>query len=261
MKLTMREKVFLIVLSTSAVLFLGYLFMIKPQLEKTDELTIQKTNLQLQVDKVNTEIALIKKIDDDIKIWDDKIQVKSKRFFPAILQDKILLILNNLLVTTQLKSNNIDFNQITIASVKLYKPTEGKKFPVMEMVDQYKSVIQASSNTGNNAQVESDQSNGNELKNVQKDIQDINEVESMSVLLQIDGNYGQIMSFIKGIEALDRTTIVRNINITYNEQDLLSGSIQVDFYALPKLHDQDAEYFNWPFKGTYGKINPFIPGR
>ena len=81
----------------------------------------------------------------------------------------------------------------------------------------------------------------------------------MSVTLQLKGNYPQVLSFIKELEALNRTVLISNMTLAANEGGMIEGSINLDFYALPKVQDQDRDkqYMSWPYSGIYGKTNPF----
>jgi type IV pilus assembly protein PilO len=69
-------------------------------------------------------------------------------------------------------------------------------------------------------------------------------------------------AFITGLEDLQRSLAVKNLMVSQTEFRTVTGSIAVDFFALPKIYDtSDDPYLEWPYTGEYGKINPFAaPG-
>ncbi len=252
MKITAREKILLWVLCITALFALSYFFLIKPQLARIEALAMQQATLRVEVEKVNAELAPGNKLDADLKAIDAKIEDKTKRFYPEILQDRIVVILNDLINKSQLKQDTIGFNRLTIASVRINAPAEIKDYPVRDIAEQYKNPAAGQSDSAAPAQ------STNAGTAQQQEAGDVNKVESLSATLKFEGTYEQMMNLIKMIEALDRTVVVNNLLADVNEQDLLTGSIQIDFYALPKVHDQDKQYFEWPFNNPYGRMNPFV---
>jgi type IV pilus assembly protein PilO len=79
----------------------------------------------------------------------------------------------------------------------------------------------------------------------------------MELSLSYSGNFSSLMSLIKNIESFSKKIIIKNINIGSGQDDMVSGTMILDFYAIPKLSSDDENYLTWTLNGNYGKDNPF----
>lgn len=282
MKMTVREKIMLMVLGGVAVVALFYYFLVTPQLDKLVSLRTEQQKILQEVKRVKAEVATLDSVTKQSEEMDARIAEKTTRFLPVILQDKLTTVLNGLIQKTAVKAQSAGFAVMKVVPLEAPKEAPKQESLVNQMVDEYKKVNgqttgEKTEQNGQQAQQsnqQAGQSNGASQKdqNSQKTQQNQNAktaqaqaqsqqqqnlAEGLTVTIQFTASYEQLMQFVKSMEALNRTILVNNLVISKAEGNLLKGSIMIDFYALPKIQEQDQDYFRWPYNGAYGKSNPF----
>ncbi len=65
-------------------------------------------------------------------------------------------------------------------------------------------------------------------------------IEAMSVTLPYEGKYPSVLSFLERVREHKPKTIIKNMNIGTKEEDLLAGTILLDFYSFPDLVDDSS---------------------
>jgi type IV pilus assembly protein PilO len=253
MKVTNREKVMLCILAIVAVFALTYYAVIKPQMDKIEKLTLKNLDLKQEVETVKAELATIGSLEAEIDMLDQELQKKTERFYPIIYQDRFIVLFDRLIKDTGIKCGGIAFSAPSLLQVKAQKAKTPQQYPLKDLADKYRAITE-NNNTGS-VQNDSAQSTGKQTAKESKALATVS--ETMSVTLQIQASYNNWMTFLKNIEALNRTAVVQDLVLADDNTGILSGSILVNIYAVPKLKDSDNEYLEWPFTGKYGKTNPF----
>ncbi len=256
MKLTTREKIMLIVLGIITVLAASYYLMIKPQLEKIDLLIIEQEAVSQKVDEVKKEIASGGKLKMSFENEDKRIAEQSAWFYPEIFQPKLILVLDDLIADSGIKVSSLTFTPRDIGDVNYVEPNSHLIHPLEPSAESYR--LMAGTATTKGAidllnQMTSKASTSGAAIQANPAI-----IEKMTVDIQYDAtDYERVLAFIKGLEAQNRTLVIDHLNMEDDGGNVLKGNIAVTFYSLPKLHDQDTEYLDWPYNDLYGKSNPF----
>jgi type IV pilus assembly protein PilO len=269
MKLSKRERVLLIIFGCVSVLALSWFLLFQPQLLKLEAL--QSENVKLEKEKVQVASFpdTIKKLDSNLSQMLSDTEKKSARFFPDIQQDRLILILDDVLKKSQLQSLSITCKPVALTDFKSnasgINNAAVKQFPLKDYVNSFNeanggSGTQNSSKatgaaTAANKETAGQTANGS--ASGQNQTQSGNQIETMNVTIQYKGTYPQLISFVKGIEGLNRTITIEKLTSGTDQGGLIKGSIIMDFYGLPKFQNQDKEFMNWPLKNEYGKDNPF----
>jgi type IV pilus assembly protein PilO len=285
MKLTDRERVMLVILGIIAVIGLSYYFLFNPQIEKINTLLSEREKLREDVKRVQIETSPENKINKDLDAMNLKVGEKTRKFYPEILQDKIIVILDDILKKCQLLSNDAGFSKLEIYTLEVNKEEAAATYTVKDIVDEYRGVDSGMAKGNGVTQKTADSSKpagekgpaqsqntsaGQNPADGKTNTQEKKDaVERMSATLQFSGTYDQLIQFVKAIESLDRTALVTKLTAADtatgggNNQPPgivsgpLKGTLTIDFYGLPKISQQDKEYFDWPYKNQYGKANPF----
>jgi type IV pilus assembly protein PilO len=260
-KLTKREKIMLTILGLLIIIGGYYKFILSSQLEKVNQLEEEVAKKRAEVERIKIEISPNSHVHKDFKIINAKVKESTKHLFPVINQEKIIVILDDLLEKANLQVPSISFSEIDINEVDVKKPQEkDKDFLIKNLVEEYKSNIKEKKLKANNE----------ENEDLQEDKEE-NQIEKMTVTINYKGKYKNIIDFITKLEEYDKKIIVNNISISaksgenndeelvIDEKNEVKGSISLDFYSLPKIHEQDEEYFKWDFDNGYGKDDPFVP--
>jgi type IV pilus assembly protein PilO len=245
MKFNPRERIMLYILAVLVILAAGYFLMIKPQLDKIDVLDIDKIALEEQIKSLDTELASSSMLDTNISEIKTKIEEMTKPFYPEILKDKIIMILEGIIQRSGIVNDVTNFEATMIKAVELVTAgtTESITFNIREYADRYNALVQPEqTDTGTDTAV----GNASTVPAAER------KLESMMVNLQINGTYEQIINFIREVELLNRTIVINNFLSVAGEPDETTGvinqvvNIEIVFYAIPKIFEQDADYYIWP---------------
>lgn len=259
MKLTTREKIMLIVLGLMLIIGGYYKFILSPQLTKLDNMKQEVIDKKAEVERVKLEISENSPVHKNFKIINAKIKSMTKPLFPSINQEKIIVILDDMLEKSNLEGNSISFSDIDVNEIDVKKEEEkDKDYLIQNLSEEYKG----------NKKVKKDEANNEDQ---QDSDENANETEKMTATISYKGKYKDLINFLEQIETYDKKILVNNISISKSkennideegivtEENSITGSIALDFYSVPKIHEQDEEYLKWDFDNGYGKDDPFVP--
>ncbi|CAH2214670.1 hypothetical protein [Tepidibacter aestuarii] len=259
MKLTTREKIMLIVLGLILIIGGYYKFILSPQLTKLDNIKQEVIDKKAEVQRVKLEISENSPVYKEFKIINAKIKSMTKPLFPSINQEKIIVILDDMLGKSNIEGNSISFSDIDVNEIDVKKAEKkDKDYLIKNLSEEYK---------GNKKEKKDEASKEN-----QEDLEENkNETEKMTATISYKGKYKDLITFLEHIETYEKKILINNISISKSkknntdedgivtEENSITGSIALDFYSVPKIHEQDEEYLKWDFDNGYGKGNPFVP--
>lgn len=248
MKLSKRGKILAAVLIFLLVTEGYYNFVFSPQRNKLNDIINQKAEYDKKLRDMNAKIASKKKKEEDIKIIFSKASSMTSRLFPEIREENLIVDIDKLLTENNLKALSIAFSDIKAVTVQKLQTQakDDKKSNVKSIVDEYNGIKVEKSNTNNK--------NSGTTNNNDKDMPS---VENMSLSINFIGTYKNLMEFIKSIEGYSKRIVVSNLKISQGATDQVTGTMQLELYAIPKISDEDKAFFKWDFNNTYGKGNPF----
>ncbi len=242
MNLSKREKVMLFFLGISIVVAGLYYFMLKPHLDNINKLKEESELLEERVNTIKRNLALKNEVEASYTKSYKKVNSITKHFFPVIIQEKFIEILDEFIVESGIEVLSISFTDIDYAGLKkeIEKESTNESGEIYDVINKFNNESQNTTDDTNNSEER-------ELK-----------LKNISTTIYIEGTYDNIIKFIKKVEGNDKKIIIKNVNLMTKEDDILSGNIILSFYAVPKLFMQDLEYFEWNYDNDYGKENPFI---
>ena len=262
MKLSTREKIMLIVLGLMIVVGGYYKFMLSPQITKLKTTKQEVIDKRAEHERVKLEISENSPIYKEFKIINAKIKSMTKPLFPSINQEKIIVILDDILEKSNLEGNSITFSDIDVNEINIEKEEEkDNNYLIKNLLEEYK---------GKKKEKKDEDSDENEEEN-QDSQENKKETEKMTATIIYKGKYKELITFLDEIEKYDKKILVNNIKISkpkqsdtdeegiVNDRNSIKGSIALDFYSIPKIHEQDEEYLKWDFDNGYGKDDPFVP--
>lgn len=261
MKMSKREKYLLGILGALLICFVYYQFVYVNQVKKLDAKKQEEQVTKEKYDKVMNDIENLDELEEKLKVLKVDVYEKSKKLYPIILQEKIILEIDKLLTESGLDAN-LGFNPITVEKVEELKSDEIVKAEssFKDLIDEYNgdklpenentTDTQGSSNTGtegNSTEVTTPEEGGPTT-------------EQLKVSVNFTGSYEEVKKFIGSIEKYERKIVITNISITAKSQDELSGVMNLEFHAIPKLSGEDEEYLKWTLNNVYGKEILFSSG-
>ena len=274
MKATKKEKILLGVLAGILIAVLYYQFVFSVQSEKLQEQKLLREEAQNDFDDAMDTINNLEKNKEDLKIVRASVMDKTMSFYPTILQEKIILELNNMLSESGLQGN-IAFSPVEVSSVEpLENVYEGAVEDNFNKTVEYYQAKDSYTGEGEEpAAVEPVENNEEEIENSFEDDESANTVvenqetasfttvEQLKVAINFTGSYEALTSFTTAIDNYSRNIAVTDISITSSSAEEVTGTISLEFYAVPKITNDDLEnYLNWDLNNTYGKTSPFSEG-
>lgn len=261
MKVSKREKFLLGVLVLIIICTAYYKLVYERQYAKLQEVKQEESELNKKYNEMLSNINTITKNKSDIKILKDSIGSKSMLLYPKIYQDRIIIELNKLLNDAGIKGS-LTFSEVTVSPIEAYfsEVADPKEQPSLEQV------VEESSKEKTKEDVEEKLEETKDLGEEQATKSDKgestgNKVEQMKVSVSFNGTYKNVAKFVKLISEYERILAMPNINITASGNDEVSGTLDLEFYSIPKINPyEDSKYLKWTFDEEYGKENPFLEG-
>ena len=261
MKISKREKYLLGILGALIICFVYYKFIYINQVEKLEAKKEEARLTEEKYNKVMQDIGDLDGLEEKLKVLKVDIYEKSKKLYPIILQEKIILEIDKLLTESGLEAN-LGFNPITVEKVEELKSDEIVKIEssFKDLVDEYNGDKLPESDTEENTQGSSAAGAEGNTAEVTTTEKEGPTTEQLKVSVNFTGSYEEVKKFISSIENYERKIAITNISITAKSQDELSGIMNLEFHAIPKLSDEDDEYLKWTLNNVYGKEILFSSG-
>ncbi|KLE17180.1 hypothetical protein [Clostridium sp. C8] len=258
MNISKREKYLIGILLAVLICFVYYQFIYVKQVEKLNNKRAEKNQVEQRYNEVMDAIANLDSKEENLKILKANVLDKSKRLYPTIMQEKIIIEIDKLLTDSGLKGN-IAFSPIEVASVeKMVSPEIQKaESSLKALVDEYNGGASTSDNSNSNNEVTA---NSGEQQSQSSTSENNATSEQLKVAINFSGNYEVLKSFIASVQNYERKVVITNISISSKSQDELSGIMNLEFHAVPKLSDEDMEYLIWTLNNVYGKEVLFSSG-
>lgn len=259
MKSSKGEKLLLVLLIFLAIGVIYYQFIYVKHIAILKELKTKEEEVSLKYDTMLEKVNTIEKNKTDIKIFRESIESKSMLLYPELYQEKIILEVNKLLNEAGIKGS-ISFSEVTVASVEKYFAKETSENIEPSLKQSAEEVKQL-----NGTEVEGSKDSGNDKVSEEEEVQstEVKEdllVEQMRVSISFTGTYANTTKFVQLVSEYARLIAMPTISLSASGEEKVSGSLDLEFYSIPKITDEDSEYLKWDIENSYGKENPFLEG-
>ena len=248
MKISNREK-YLLGILVAALIILGYYQLVYlNQTSRLNQLKNEKAEIEQKYNTIMTTVNQLESKQESVKIITSKVVDKSKNLYPDTVQEKLILEIDQLLKDSKVKAN-INFSDFTVKAIETKEGSKESKAEnsLKPFVNQYKGI-----NTNNNDTNQSS-TKGNTETTGKSEALNINQVK---VTLNYKASYEALTDLIKKIEEHDKKIVLSNLTINGSGSEL-SGSLILEFYGVPKIDNEDDDYFKWTLSNQYGKNNPY----
>ncbi|MDB1935314.1 MULTISPECIES: hypothetical protein [Clostridium] len=267
MNISKREKYLIGILLTVLICFVYYQFIYTKQVGKLATKRAEKNQVEQRYNDVMDNISKLDSKEENLKILKLTVLDKSKSLYPTIMQEKIIIELDKLLNDSGLKGN-IAFSPVEVASVeKMVSPEIQKAESSLKAIaDEYSGDAtkdETSNIESNNENNTSTESNGGQASQDSQEVaSEQNGVtsEQLKVAINFSGSYESLKKFISSVQNYERKIVITNITISSKSQEELTGVMNLEFHAVPKLSDEDMEYLIWTLNNVYGKDILFSSG-
>lgn len=253
-----REKFLAIILATVVILLGGFKLLIEPEIKNLGK---AMTNLSDAVSKkkaADLNVARSKTIDNDNKLLEGQIIENTKAYFPTLKSDEINIFFQGLA-----DKSGILFNSITMTTpiaTQITNPTNPKSgitYPALDAANSIESITngtytpQTSSDSKSSTSTSKSTANATQEKQVSNDT-----LEMMTVSIQFNGTYDQIIGFINEVKNCGKITRITTFSITKSDTGQLLASISAECYGVKKFLD-DGSAVTSSLPAPSGKAQPF----
>lgn len=261
MNISKREKYLIGILAAVLICFAYYQFIYLKQVEKVNNKKAEKNQIEARYNEVMNAIANLDSLEEELKILKANVFGKSEKLYPLIMQEKIILELDTLLIDSGL-SGNIAFTPVEVAPVEKMVSPEIEKIEssLKSFVDEYNNNVTNAEegNTEDSASGENTSDSGSE-EEVNTEGNSTTS-EQLKVAINFSGTYESLKTFIASVQNYERKVVIPTITIASQSEEELSGVMNLEFHAVPKLSDEDKDYLTWSLNNIYGKEILFSSG-
>ena len=244
LKLTNRERTLLVIATICLVAVIAYYGAIKTQLDMLSKLENQAKEYSILIKDIESKVSLNNPLYEENKLLYAKTENLLKRYYPAIIQENIILLLDEKLKKTNITLISTSFSEPALDDLK---PIESKQLTqASELEDLVKELY------GNILPSNKEEESKDSI------LEESVKVGKMTATLSLQGSYVQIYNFLNEIELENRSIICREISMTSNINNILNCNIIMDFYSVPKPFEQAGDEMKWDIEGVYGKENPYL---
>lgn len=249
MKLSNKEKILVFLLGGVLIGLIYYQFVYSKQIEKIEALKDEKIKLETRYNEVIGMINSLEERKEKVNSLTSSVNFKSKEFYPELLQEKLIIDLDNFLKQSTV-NGDIGFSEIAIQQVEvLTKDKNDSESTFKQIVDEYNSIDSKQINENKDEQLSNEQTEQNQSSAT---------VEILKTNINFKTTYESLKSFISKIETSNRKIVITDVSTTVGYNGELTGSLNLEFYGIPKISESDSEYLQWNMNGSYGKEVPFL---
>jgi type IV pilus assembly protein PilO len=248
MKLSSREKILMIALAMAGFMAAFYYLLLSPQLLVLGAAKVQAEEYRVKVEEMKAQMDPNHPIYADIKIKQAEVTERTARLYPAILQDKLITVLDEKFKSAGLNPDEITFVRTskTVGAVQK-KGTAQKKgnAPAIDLTALRQSYIGIGKTETVNAEI--------------PEIFRMNELTANITSKNVVGEYQKLISFIAALEKDKYKIILNSISMETKDTNTVESNFSVSFISVPKMfEDGDKDYLGWLFNYSSNKYNPLL---
>lgn len=254
MNISKREKYLLIGVLAVLVGVLYYSFGYTKQVETLEAAKADKEAAITEYNKVQAELATLEERKLNIKDLTASATNKSAKFYPEIIQEKIIIELNEMMEKTGFKGD-IAFVPTVVAGVEDSTPNPELigDTTFQSSVDILKGKSDSIVESSDKTETDDSATTSTEVKTTEAT------AEKIVVTINYKSSYKQLKDFLIELESYSRKIISPSL-IAQSLEGNISGELTLEFYGLPKVDDSDDNYLEWTLKNIYGKDELFNNG-
>ncbi|WP_426349772.1 hypothetical protein ACPWSR_00680 [Alloiococcus sp. CFN-8] len=247
MKISKREKNLLLFLGVLIIFFGYYKLIFIKQREEVSQLKLQRIELTDKLNTIEKSISSLDSLKTKAEEASERISIKTNKLYPYLSQNNIIVELDKLLREAGI-IGNMTFAMPTLESLQGSDTAqeEASSSVLKPIAEEYKGLNNTEDKTLEKTQEKED---GSSLEG--------GSVESLKVNLSFNGNYNNYIRFMQLLENNSKRIFISSLSLSQNTQEEVAGTLTLDFYAVPKITDEDDSYGEWAFNNSYGKENPF----
>jgi len=219
MKISEKEKLLITILSVVLIAVFYFMFIMPPVLDNIQALKEQKTMVENDIAVAQKTVEQSEAENKEYKVLNAKIRAFCQKFFPRLEQERIIVVLDQLLEQSGLKGEHINFSEASNLTYNHYLP---------EKVS---------------------------------DIQSLQNLPFQEATVGYSGSFNALLNFLGKVNDYQQKILVKEVNLinasTKDNKTNLSGSVVLEFYAIPTMLENTIEDLTWAEEEEIGVSDPF----
>jgi hypothetical protein len=240
MQLSEREKRYVLLLALMLLIagvYFYYTLVVEPFMMERQTLKTELDDLQSKELLVDTQIENIPVLKEQLeKKLTDSMELVAP-FYPDLPQDRIILLLQQLIRTSGLSVGDIGFTDPALQNLQVTQD--------ISQVSTYRLKELSAIISGAQNQISTPEEVGIGSQTL----------PGMTISLSYTGEQEQLVAFMDSIESLGRTVTVDNLTVSVGEERILSGGMNLNLYAVDKPAPDP--FMDWNLEGIVGKSSLF----
>lgn len=243
MRINKREKILLLVLVIAVLGYLFYNFIYLSNEEKIANLEAELEVKNTQVNELMQSIEESKNLNSKFKELNFEISDMSKIYLPDLDQEKLIVFIDKKIEEYNIETSNISFTDDSVITINKEQSSNeaGYRYRLEELKDIYFNNIVDNQGGEENQEGQLSQSNADNLQ----------------INLNFNADYYDLLDFINDMQNNQFEITLSNLALTVGENNIIGGTISMDFYSIPKLHEHDYMDWVWVDSIDSGRSNPF----
>lgn len=274
MKNNSKKEIYLLIgLLAFLVAILYYMVLYPPLKNKLSDARNDKAKAIAEYDKVTEELATLESRKSEIKSEKGKALNSSKRFYPNIIEENILLELEEMENASNVKCS-FTLDDVSVKAIDDMTPNNDSlpQTSFDELNDAINNADNVLNGKDDNTKVSSNvdtstatstvsNNTNNTTEGTTKTSQGTCKILSINVTYT-DQEYKNIKEFLYKLETYSRIITVSDFKASASETGgKIAGSFSMDLYAIPKIKgNNDTDYSKWTKNDAAGKDELFAQG-
>lgn len=253
MNISKRDINILIIVVSILIGILYYQFAFGALTDNLDNKKQEKVLIETKYNKAMSDIQTLDERKSGAKKVTTKVAEKTASFYPEIVQYKLITEINKLIEDSGIKAN-LQFEERAVKTIEdlTPKPVELPSSSLDGLVAAYNGKVLAKA--ADNSNTESGTTSSSNASSAAT-------CEQMKLNINISSaTYDQIKKFTLSLEKYDRRILCSKMDIAPTSDTKLTGTMTLDFFAVPKINDADKDYFKWDYNNVYGSEGLFSRG-
>ena len=242
----------LLAAALSIVVGVGYYALaLQPLCDAVEVKKADKVQIDEKYNKAMADIQSLESRKLEVKELTGSISNKSQKFYPTIIQEKLIVELDKLIASSQIKVTSLAWNDKKVEAVEKFvqEKTEGVS-SLQSIADDYK---------GKDSETSADNKSSSSTKSSTTSTKTGATCENITATLNVETSEDNLNKFISSLEDSGRKINITSMTLTPKNQGTVTGTIVLEFYGIPKMDNSDDSYYNWieDKTMTYGKSQIF----
>lgn len=245
-----RDKDLLKVLIFILIAFVVYYFGMGPAIARSTMLSEDALAAEAEYNQAAEVVRKLPELKQEEKKLISILSEKYQQFFYEINEERLLMKLDKIIADSGLPMSTITISKLYADAISTetadYSPVS---YPLMDLAAKSNKSLIIDDGKG----VQKDNQNS-KSKEIPKDAVAYSDFQ----ITFSAGTYESAYSFIKSVEELDRTIIVKNVNLKKGKNGAgLDGEILLGIYSIAKPNELDSTDLEFKPVQPKGKTNPF----